>query len=798
MIPLVKTLPPLKQRLFEHEYRFLNPRQQQAIACVNGPLLLLAGAGSGKTTVLINRIAHLLEWGDAFAPDSGDTALTPEAASLLDRYLAGEVDLRPQVVSLLRRPLAKPWNVLAITFTNKAANELKERLVAKLGESEGSAVHCGTFHSICLRILRRDISRLGYTSSFTIYDTDDSVRVIKDCLAELAVDEKMFPPKKCLSELGSLKDRMISPEAFRTEAQADFRLKILSDLYTLYQKKLKDANALDFDDLIACTVALFLQHPDVLADYQSRYRYILVDEYQDTNHLQYRLVELLSRSHQNLCVVGDDDQSIYRFRGATIDNILNFEQQFAQATVIRLEQNYRSTQTILDAANAVIANNAGRKRKTLWTENGVGSSIQVFCGQDDYAEGAFITKMIQENVKNGARCADHAILYRMNAQSNAIERALIKSGLAYRIVGGTKFFERKEIRDLLAYFHLMTNPADTLRLKRIIGEPKRGIGPSTLRAAEEIAAQRGVPLFVVLKEAGMHHALSKKASPLLDFVAVIESLAERSLSLPLPDLLDEVLDRTGYRKALATQGVEGRVRLENLEELKSNLAQYQAEQGDQASLLGFLEEVSLYTDLDRLNTEQEEDRVVLMTVHAAKGLEFPFVFLLGLEEGLFPSKLAHRDPSELEEERRLAYVAITRAKQQLYLTHTRQRMIFGQLARHAPSRFLAEIPPELLTEQQLYQERHLTSAELAEQRAVAISERTREIKQTQSQISGFTEQKEPLAVTYAVGDAVSHDVFGSGMVLSLKPMGNDVLVEVAFEKVGTKKIMQNFAKLQKL
>lgn len=795
---MTKTLQSLKQQVFEKEYAFLNERQRQAIRCVNGPLLVLAGAGSGKTTVLINRIAHLLEWGDAFSSEANEIPLAPEESAILERYLAGEEDLRPNVVSLLRRPLAKPWNVLAITFTNKAANELKERLAAKLGEKDGSAVHCGTFHSICLRILRKEIYRLGYTSSFTIYDTDDSIRVIKDCLAELDVDDKMFPPRSCLSQMGALKDRMATPEAFLQESQADFRLKTLAQIYALYQKRLKAANALDFDDLIACTVQLLLQDREVLSYYQSRYRYIVVDEYQDTNNLQYRLVELLSRAHQNLCVVGDDDQSIYKFRGATIANILNFEEQFPQATVIRLEQNYRSTQTILDAANAVIEHNEGRKRKTLWTENGTGAKIQLFCGHDDFAEGNFITGVIQENVKQGGRCSDHAILYRMNAQSNAIERALVKSGLAYHIVGGTKFFERKEIRDMLAYFHLIANPADTLRLKRVLGEPKRGIGPSTVRAAEEIAEKTETPLFFVMKQADAYHTLSKKATLLLEFTAVIDALAELSLTLPLATLLDEVLERTGYRKALSAQGVEGRVRLENIEELKSNLVKYHEEQGDAATLLGFLEEVSLYTDLDHLNSDQEQDRVVLMTVHSAKGLEFSSVFLLGLEEGLFPSKMAKREEDEMEEERRLAYVAITRAKKQLYITRTRQRMIFGQVARNAPSRFLSEIPTELLQEQKQAQGLHLTSAQLAEQRAVAVTARTEEIKQTQSQISGFSEKPAPLALDYAVGDAVSHSVFGTGMVLSLKPMGNDILVEVAFDGVGTKKIMQNFAKLQKL
>ncbi len=778
----------LKREILESEYHFLNEQQREAVYRVNGPLLILAGAGSGKTTVLVNRIGHLLEFGNAWFDDTLPYGLCEDDIAFLKDYAAGNRENRERMVSLLASPTVSPWNVLAITFTNKAANELKERLTQRLGD-RGADVRSGTFHSICVRILRREISALGYTSSFTIYDTDDSVRVMKDCLADLGVSDKMFPPKSCLGEISRRKDSMQTPEQFMAEAESDFRLKTIANLYGQYQKRLKASNAVDFDDIILLTVQLFEQFPDVLDHYQNLYKYILVDEYQDTNQLQYRLVSLLSRKHQNLCVVGDDDQSIYRFRGATIENILSFEHQFQNAVVIRLEQNYRSTQNILDAANAVIKHNLGRKGKNLWTDNGEGDKITLFRGRDDYEESRFVTDVIQEDVQNGMCFADHAILYRMNAQSNQIERALIKSGIDYKIVGGTKFFERKEIKDVLAYFQVINNHADSVRLKRIINEPKRGIGGSTVKAVESISLQTGISMFEVMRTADEYGVLSKKARVLQEFVDMIEEMSELALSLPLDELLDELMEHTGYRIALMAQGVEGRVRLENIEELKSNLVKYSEENGEDATLSGFLEEVSLYTDLDSMNAS--DDKVILMTIHSAKGLEFPVVFLIGMEDGIFPSYNSMQSQEEIEEERRLAYVGITRAKQRLYVTNAGQRMMFGNTSRNLPSRFIKELPQEVLeckdNTVRIYQQ---ASAQAVPRRAVE--------PKPAAGLSGFAPKQETVAVDFAPGDTVRHKVFGTGMVLSLTPMGNDTLVEVAFDKVGTKKIMANFAKLLKV
>lgn len=782
----------LKRQILEQEYQHLNKEQREAVFRVNGPLLILAGAGSGKTTVLVNRIGHLLEFGNTWLEDNIPAELSEDDVDYLESYAQGNRENRERMVALLAARTVNPWNVLAITFTNKAANELKERLTARLGET-GAEVRSGTFHSVCMRILRREIGALGYTSSFTIYDTDDSVRVIKDCMADLGVNEKMFPPKTILGEISRQKDSMISPEEFLSQSEADFRLKTIANICIQYQKRLKSANAVDFDDIILLTVRLFQDFPDVLEHYQNLFKYVLVDEYQDTNQLQYRLVSLLSLRHQNLCVVGDDDQSIYKFRGATIENILSFENQFQNAVVIRLEQNYRSTQNILDAANAVIQNNMGRKGKNLWTDNGEGDKILIYRGRDDFDESTYITGVIEDHVQDGKKFADHAILYRMNAQSANIERALIKSGIDYKIVGGTKFFERKEIKDVLAYFHVIDNSADTVRLKRIINEPKRGIGASTVGAVESIALQTGMSMYEVMRMSDQFGTLSKKAKSLRDFVDMIEELKALELEVPLDELLDEVMEKTGYRIALTAQGVEGRVRLENIEELKSNLNRYSQENPEDGSLSGFLEEVSLYTDLDSVN--ESDDKVILMTIHSAKGLEFPVVFLLGMEDGIFPSYNSIQSQDELEEERRLAYVGITRAKEKLYVTHTGSRMMFGSVSRNLPSRFLKEFPEEVV------EQKDNTIYSYANQNAAAAKENT--VKPSFPAkpavgLSGMRPKQEKSAVDYAVGDSVRHKVFGSGMILSLTPMGNDTLIEVAFEKVGTKKIMANFAKLTKI
>lgn len=776
----------LKKKIIEQEYSRMNDMQRQAVVTVDGPLLILAGAGSGKTTVLVNRIACLLSYGNAYLDTAVPEKIGEHEIEFLSQYAQHPNEQEREAVHgiLAVRP-PRPWNILAITFTNKAAGELKERLNAMLGE-DGGEVNAGTFHSVCVRILRRNIDRLGYTGSFTIYDTDDSLRVVKDSMADLGVSDKMFPPKAVLGEISRSKDKMLSPKQFIQSVGSDYRLSVIGKIYDRYQTRLKTANALDFDDLIVLTVRLFEEFPDVLEYYQNRFRYILVDEYQDTNHAQYCLVSLLAGKHHNLCVVGDDDQSIYKFRGATIENILSFEKQFRNAVVIRLEQNYRSTQNILDAANAVISHNQERKGKRLWTQNGDGEKIVVRRASDESTEAEFVASSIVENVKNGRKYSDHAVLYRMNAQSNSVERYFIRSNIPYRIIGGHKFFERKEIKDMLAYLNVINNPSDSVRLKRIINEPKRGIGASTVAAAEQIAEGEGIPLFEVLREADTYPALSRRSGPLKEFVRIITELAFAAEQESLEDLLDQLLQETGYRLMLQADGPEGEVRLENIEELKSNMKNYEEENQDDASLSGFLEEVALYTDLDNLN--QSEDSVVMMTLHSAKGLEFPYVYIVGMEEGIFPSRNILNFPEELEEERRLAYVGITRAKEKLYLLSAASRMLFGSTTRNRSSRFLEEIPGELTDRKDLTVHTYTPYQPQTKRAPAAFS----------VEPAGRPAKAAPAAIDFKVGDTVSHRVFGNGMVVSMTPMANDVLVEVAFDKVGTKKIMANFARLKKI
>lgn len=776
-----------KRKILDKRFSRMNEMQREAVFTVNGPLLILAGAGSGKTTVLVNRIANMLNFGNAYM----NNFVSQEASDDDYTYLSSIESLSPDeydaddLARALHAVPVNPWNILAITFTNKASNELKERLNKLLGES-GYSVNAGTFHSSCLKILRREISNLGYTSSFTIYDTDDSQRVIKDCIQELGINDKMFPPKQVLGEISRSKDKLIEPEQYMLENGNDFRKQNIAKIYNLYQKKLKSSNAVDFDDIICLTVKLFTQFPDVLDHYQNLYRYILVDEYQDTNHAQFKLVSMLADKYRNLCVVGDDDQSIYKFRGATIENILNFEKEYDNAKVIRLEQNYRSTQTILDAANEVIKNNKGRKGKSLWTENGKGEQVFSYRAQNETKESLFVTEKIEENVASGAKFHEHAVLYRMNSLSANIERALVQAGIPYRIVGGTKFFDRKEIKDVLSYFHLLENPHDSVRLKRIINEPKRGIGDATVKKVEAMADSLGISMLEVMGNATLYSSISSKATPLLLFSRMIEDLTEMSISMTLDELLDEVLEKTGYLDFLKSQGKEGEARIENVQELKSLLIKYHND-NEEGDLGGFLEEVSLYTDLDNMN--DDDDKVTLMTMHAAKGLEFKYVFIVGMEENIFPSYLSLTEPEEMEEERRLAYVAITRAKEKLYIANSAERMLFGRTSRNRPSRFLEEIPKELL---QVKDDtiREFSRNVMAERPAV---QRRPEIGRSVG-VSG----NQQVTIDYTVGDRVYHKIFGEGVVKSMQKMANDTLVEVLFEKAGSKKIMANFAKLKKL
>ena len=721
----------------------LNARQVEAVIHKDGPMLVLAGAGSGKTTVLIARVERLIESG------------------------------------------VRPWNILTITFTNKAADELKNRLVAKLG-TEAADVFASTFHSMCVRILRRDGEKIGIPKSFTIYDADDSLRVVKKCLKAINLDEKQFAPRPIAGAISHAKESLEQPKelAAKAEKTGDFRQKIVARVYAEYQKELHEAGALDFDDLLCETVRLFRESPETLEYYRNRWRYIMVDEYQDTNHVQYMLVALLAQKYKNICVVGDDDQSIYKFRGATIENILSFERQFPGAKVVRLEQNYRSTQNILSAANKVIEHNLERKGKTLWTANGDGSKITVRRCVDEDSEASFVADKVLDGVSVGKKYSDFAVLYRMHAQSNSIEHAFTRAGIPYKIIGGLRFYERKEIKDLLAYMSVITNPADNLRLVRIINEPKRGIGDTTVAAAERLSDATGLSLFEIFEHADEYADLSRRSAVLMHFTETIKSLAEEAESFDAESFFDSLCEKTGYLDMLRAQGAEGEGRIENIGELKTNLMKYE-EAAEQPELAGFLEEVALYTDLDRM---EETDSVLMMTLHSAKGLEFPSVFVVGMEEGVFPGMQAIYDMNEMEEERRLAYVGMTRAKRNLYLTAAASRMIFGQTNHNRISRFIEEIPDEY---KEFFDETERRRQNVSYHFEEAPSGRIR----TEKTFSAAPQKAQ--GTVFGVGDRVRHKVFGGGTVLAASPMAGDTMLEIAFDTKGTKKLMANFAKLTK-
>ena len=735
----------------QEKLKKMNPRQLEAVLHTEGPLLILAGAGSGKTTVLINRIAYIID-----------------------------------------QSLAKPWQILAITFTNKAAGELKERLTAMLGDTGGD-VWAATFHSTCARILRRDGDRIGYSSHFTVYDTDDSKRLVKDCQKALNIDDKMISHKSILSEISHAKDSMLSPADYQAAAGSDFRLTKIGAVYELYQKRLREADAMDFDDLLGNTVELFRQCPDVLEYYQNRFRYIMVDEYQDTNQVQYEFVRLLAGKSKNLCVVGDDDQSIYKFRCATIENIMSFEKSYPNAKVIRLEQNYRSTKNILNAANAVISNNEERKGKTLWTENPEGDKIQIHTSSNEQDEAGFVATTILEQVAKGRKYSDFAVLYRMNSQSNILEKVFVKSGIPYRIIGGHRFYERREIRDMIAYLSVINNPSDEIRLRRIVNQPKRSIGDKTIATASEIAGALGESLLEVLGRADEFDSLRRASVKLKAFYDMMQELidANDDESVSLHELYELILEKTGYIEALRGEKEEAETRIENINELASNLLKFQEENGEEATLSAFLEEVSLMTDID--NYDETADTVVMMTMHSAKGLEFPVVFLPGFEEGIFPGLQAIYDPNEIQEERRLCYVAITRAKESLYLLNADSRMLFGSTSRNRPSRFSLEIPLDLINKTR---EQDWRKPDLGTKMPVAETELRRK-SATAAMHFGQVTPPARSGNVFKTGDMVQHKTFGKGLVISATPMGNDVLLEIAFEQ-GTKKLMANFARLAKV
>lgn len=742
------------QSELKKQFSHMNNMQQQAVFCTEGPLLILAGAGSGKTTVLVNRIAYILQ-----------------------------------------SELCKPWQILAITFTNKAAGELKERICNAVPEG-GSDIWAATFHSTCARILRRYGDRIGFTSHFTVYGTDDQKKLVKDILKQLNYDEKMLPVKRVLNEISKAKDEMLTPQEMLKRAGYDNLKQSVAKVYEIYQSRLKTADAMDFDDMLCKTVELFQKCPDILEFYQNQFKYIMVDEYQDTNKVQYKFVSMLAAKYGNICVVGDDDQSIYKFRGATIENILSFENTFKGAKMIRLEQNYRSTQNILNAANGVISNNTMRKGKTLWTENAVGDKIEVHTSDSERDEAQFIAKTILDGVADGRKFSDFAILYRMNAQSNSIEQALSRSGIPHRVIGGRRFYDREEIRDMVAYLQVINNPHDDVRLGRIINVPKRGIGATTLEKASEIAAGLGESIYSVIKAADVYPQLSRAATKLKSFVALIDGLmeAEQSGDYSLAELYNLILEHTDYEKYLKTEKDNPDVRIENIEELSSNIIKFEEDYAEEASLSNFLEEISLQTDID--NYDAEADSSVMMTLHSAKGLEFPVVFIAGLEEGVFPSIATMMNPDELNEERRLAYVGITRAKEKLYITKAKSRMLMGHTSYNKVSRFVNEIPPELLNytgEKKTFASTNGFSASSSHISIGAGSKFT-----PNKSFNTFTKPAVKSGTVYKKGDCVFHKVFGKGMIMKTEKMGNDTILEVAFDKAGTKTLMANFSKMEKI
>lgn len=740
-------------------YETLNQEQQEAVYHTEGPLLILAGAGSGKTRVLTHRIAYLIE-------EKG----------------------------------INPWNILAITFTNKAAGEMRERVDNIVGFGAES-IWVSTFHSTCVRILRRHIDKLGYDTNFTIYDGDDQKTLMKDVCRLLQIDTKIYKERALLSAISSAKDELITPEEFRTQAEGDYNKQRVAQVYEEYEKQLRANNALDFDDLLVKTVQLFQTQADILDYYQERFRYIMVDEYQDTNTVQFELIRILASKYRNLCVVGDDDQSIYKFRGANIKNILNFEQVYEDARVIKLEQNYRSTSNILNAANAVIRNNCGRKDKTLWTDNGEGDKLHLRQFDSAYDEAEYIVGDIREHINKGSGTYnDNAILYRTNAQSRIFEEKFVTANIPYKVVGGVNFYARREIKDLLSYLKTVDNGQDDLAVRRIVNVPKRGIGLTSINRVQEYAAERGLGFYEALRAVEFIPNIGRGASRLESFVAMIEHFKTDAQDMSISDLMQEIMDETGYIESLqAEDSIEAETRIENIDELMSKIAAYEEaceEANEPVTLSGFLEEVALVADIDSL--DENSDYVVLMTLHSAKGLEFPRVYLAGLEDGIFPSymTITADDPEEVEEERRLCYVGITRAKEELTLTCARRRMIRGETQYNKMSRFLKEIPMELLATGTVFEKED----DVPKQGAYAQARqtfRTKAFSGTAKPVKQFS-VLEGSGPGYDVGDRVRHVKFGVGTVAAITEGGRDYEVTVDFDGPGTKKMFATFARLEKV
>lgn len=785
----------LKRQLFDRYYASLNERQREAVYTVNGPLLILAGAGSGKTTVLVRRISHIIRYGNAYysnaVPETlGEKELSEMRAALeLDGEELGEFLLRFKVSP------APAWSVMGITFTNKAANEIRSRLESVFGEDSEEArdIRTGTFHSICVRILRRWADRIGYERSFGICDTSDSKRELAECMKKLNIDDKLLPVKSVMSEISRAKDHLTTPEELMRQSEGDFKRKKIAEIYALYAKRLKSQNLLDFDDIILRTVELLETDAEVREKLQHTYRYVCVDEYQDTNYAQLKLTLLLSDHYRNIMVVGDDDQSIYKFRGAIIENILNFEKNYENTAVIKLEQNYRSTETILEAANSVIAHNSERRGKTLWTSGERGEPIVLKNLQTQNDEARYLADVITSHIRDGkAKFGDFAVLYRMNSLSRAFEQSFAKSGIPYRLLGGLRFFDRMEVKDIISYLQVINNPLDDVRLARIVNTPKRGIGERSFGIAETLAYETGYSVLEFMKNAKQYTAISTAAANAMQsFAFLIDSLREDAQRLEVSQLIERVIDVTGYGRMIdeIKDKNEREERRANLGELVAAAAQYE-QSTDEPNLVEFLEDVALVSDIDKY--DEQADAVVLMTVHSAKGLEFPIVFLPGMEENIFPGYMSLNDPAEIEEERRLAYVAITRARRELYITHVNDRMMNGRTQYNTLSRFVTEIPEKLLKKDEP------ASNQL---RRAAAAPTTRQSRSTASPFAARPTSPRPTAKAqtelFSAGDSVTHPAFGNGVILTVKPMGGDVLYEVVFESVGTKKLMATYAKLKK-
>ncbi len=790
-----------KRALFDTYFSDLNPKQREAVYQVNGPLLILAGAGSGKTTVLVNRLAYMIRYGDAY-----HTELVPTDAneSTIEEMKAAANLPREELGEYLTRFAVNPppaWQVMAITFTNKAAKEIKTRIGRIFGEdsTEAAEIRSGTFHSICVQILRRYGEQIGYDRNFTICDMDDSKKQLQLCMKQLNIDDKQLPVKSVQNAISRAKDKLIGPIEYAEKAGNDAKFKQIAQVYQLYTEKLKNQNLLDFDDIIMQTVRLLTECEDVRNLLQNRYKYVCVDEYQDTNYAQLELTLLLSAKYRNIMVVGDDDQSIYKFRGAVIENILNFDKNYDNTTVIKLEENYRSTKTILNAANKVIENNTGRMGKTLWTGGAEGDKIVIKNLGNQNDEARYIADVVSTGVKNGGAFRDYAVLYRMNSQSRSIEQAFAKSGIPYRMLGGLRFFDRMEVKDIIAYLALINNPNDDLRLRRIINTPRRGIGDKSLQIAEALAYEEGCPLLEFLRRAKRYTAISPAtANQMVNFVYMMDKFREAAGQMNVSSLIEMVIEDSGYNKMLSemTDLSERDDRQNNLNELLSAAKAYE-EQADEPTLVEFLEDVALVSDIDKY--DETADAVVLMTIHSAKGLEFPAVFLPGMEESIFPSFQTTMNPEEIEEERRLAYVAITRAKKQLFITHVRDRMLNGRTGSNQLSRFAAEIPAELVERI----DETPADAELRQLRQRPVKQKpiNHFVNETSKRSPALTNLKPAAAAGapgFAVGDKVKHVTFGEGTILSSKPMGGDTLYEIAFEKVGTKKLMATYARLTKV